>query len=164
MKSHRSRVQRLTAQAKYPKLMPVYGRDYRVHLGPGPVYDTPYADDRARPVVIYWFGHDDIDDYLHEVGHAANTTFCPEPRDCEVFKHLIGGPDRSWYWDRPAMEESNEPDPYCEGFADLFSLAQLHRTAVGIRGFDIPATIYTRPVPVIRFRRALRAIIEARGG
>ena len=128
MKTGRARIDAMLAHAKYTTLLPVYERDYRVHLGRGPQYDTPYVAGNARPCIVYWFGVDIPRDFLHELGHVVNFIYFPDPEDCQPFKPVLGGlQDRPWWWVRDPMVPSNEPDPFCEDFANRYVMAQLYR-------------------------------------
>lgn len=90
-----ARIARLLHHANYPHLLPVYGKDYRVHLGPGRDYTTPYTQE-GWPCVVYWFGEDIPEDFLHELGHVVNYTHLATPGRYEQFRDLIGGPARPW--------------------------------------------------------------------
>lgn len=131
MRTSRSRVQAALAGMRHPRLLPVHGADYTVHLGRGPrIKDTPYADLDRLPVVVYWFGPISEDgDLAHELGHVVDHRyFTPGLRDRA--KPLLAGylkrkgerppADDEWWWTRDPMKQSHRPDPWCEAWADAY--------------------------------------------
>jgi len=123
------RIRVLLDHAHYPRLLPTYGADYRVHLGRGPAYDTPYTDETVTPCIVYWFGRDVARDFLHEMGHVLLDTRLDD-RQREHVRRLVPGTPREkaqpWFWDRPPMKRSRLPDAFCEPAADAYADMQLH--------------------------------------
>jgi hypothetical protein len=149
-----TRVSNLLNHVQCHSLMPVYGVDYRVHLGRGPKYNTPYVDYDVDPYVMYWFGRDVVFDFVHEIGHVVNKRYVPKEY-WELFTPLLWAflkakgetvKPQTWYWDRPPMKRSNLPDPWCEAFADKFSRMQL------------------QPSQHVKFRRTLADVMESTRG
>jgi hypothetical protein len=122
------RIRVLLEHAHYPNLLPVYGGDYRVHLGnggPAAHMGTPYTDEAVRPCVIYWWGKDVPYDFLHETGHVLLDTKLTDDQRQDV-REIIGGSAEPWFWDRDPMQQSDRPDAYTEVAADAYADLQLH--------------------------------------